>query len=553
MTRFLILVLLFSPFVQAGSLERMIGRMLVVGFDTPEINASSKVVDYIKRYDLGGVILFDRFYEDRNRSKNIQNPAQLQALTKALESYSNKPLLIALDQEGGKVERLKAREGFVHTPSANAIGSENEAKAAYDALSNMLHVNGINTNFAPVVDLAVNPKNRVIYQLGRSYGDNPLHVSRYADIFLHSMRQKGIIGALKHFPGHGSSLGDSHEGFVDITKTWSEIELEPYKKLIQKGAVQMIMSAHVFNAKLDPKYPATLSYKINIELLRNRMGYHGVIISDDMQMKAISANYSLKEAVTLAINSGVDMLLFGEQLGHEDFDALIRMIAAQVKSGAIKRERIIEANRRIEALHVSRRIIDKPIDFGSERIAMSYAYRKQHYGIEAPDIRIDPKIIVLHWTAVPTLERSFGYLKPQKLLSIRGDIADAGALNVSAHFMIDRDGTIYRLMPEYWMARHVIGLNNSSIGIENVGGEGNAKEDLTPEQVAANIALVRYLKSRYPDIEYLIGHHEYRRMESTPLWLEKDSGYRTEKSDPGLRFMRAVRSGVNDLNLKSAP
>ncbi|MEA2091363.1 MAG: peptidoglycan recognition family protein, partial [Campylobacterota bacterium] len=134
--------------------------------------------------------------------------------------------------------------------------------------------------------------------------------------------------------------------------------------------------------------------------------------------------------------------------------------------------------------------------------------------------------------------------------SDRGDIASAGALNVSAHFLVARDGKITQLMPDNWMARHVIGLNYSTIGIENVGGENNAKEDLTQAQVIANIKLVRYLKAKYPRIEYLIGHHEYRDMENNPLWLELDAGYRTVKADPGEKFMKSVRKEVKDLNLK---
>jgi len=198
-------------------------------------------------------------------------------------------------------------------------------------------------------------------------------------------------------------------------------------------------------------------------------------------------------------------------------------------------------------------IIDKPIDFGKERIEMTKAYIAKHYGKRVKDITITPKIIVLHWTAEMDFYRSFNRLKPQYLLTDRKDIAKASLLNVSAHFLIDRNGRIYRLMPENWMARHVIGLNYSAIGVENVGGKGNKKDDLTPAQHAANKRLVRYLKEKYPTIEYLIGHHEYRQMEHTPHWLEKDKGYRTIKHDPGEKFMREVRDAVKDLGLKAPP
>ena len=198
-------------------------------------------------------------------------------------------------------------------------------------------------------------------------------------------------------------------------------------------------------------------------------------------------------------------------------------------------------------------IIDKPIDFGSERIAMTKEYIKSHYGKTVNDITITPKIILLHWTAEMSFDKSFKRLQPQRLLTDRKDIAKASQLNVSAHFLVARDGTIYRLMPENWMARHVIGLNYSSIGIENIGGKDNKSEDLTPAQLKANIDLVYYLKAKYPSIEYMIGHHEYREMESTSLWLEKDKGYRTVKSDPGKKFMSDMRRAVKNLNLKSPP
>ncbi len=556
MVRLILLCWLFLGLLHAAeplSLEQKIGRMLVVGFEGEALESNATILEQIRRYRLGGVILFDREFEDRSRIKNIRDPQQLKALTAQLENAAYAPLLIAVDQEGGRVARLKESAGFIATPSAAQTATLGEANAtrAYGALAAMLEAEGINTDFAPVVDLAVNPQNHVIVALERSYGAQSDTVSSYAGIFLDALEDHGVLSVLKHFPGHGSSLGDSHEGFVDVTKTWSEKELEPYKTLIGEGRADMIMTAHVFNAHLDPKYPATLSKTVNSDLLRAQLGFRGVIISDDMQMKAISANYGLKESVTLAINAGVDLLLFGNQLEHISPEMLVRTIAAQVRSGAISMERIDEANARIEALHVKRSFHPLPLDFSQRRVALTRDYIKEHYGLSVDDIAIDPKVIVLHWTAMPTLKDAYERLKPELLVSERKDISGAGALNVSAHFLVDRDGTIYRLMPETLMARHVIGLNYSAVGIENVGGEGNIKEDLTEAQVKANVALVRYLKSRHPGIEYLIGHHEYRLMEKTPLWLERDSGYRTEKRDPGVRFMNAVREQVADLHLKA--
>ncbi len=551
----ILLFLLLGTVLSAYSeieIKSMISRMLVIGFEGENVDENSKIIKQIKKYNLGGVILFDRFYNDANRTKNIRSPKQLKILTQRLQQASKKPLIVAIDQEGGRVERLKESYGFVHTKSAMqmAKGSLKSAEKEYKKLADTLHVNGINCDFAPVVDLAINPKNYVIYKLERSYGADGKRVSEYAGVFIDALRDENIISVLKHFPGHGSSMGDSHKGFVDVSDTWSEKELEPYRILIGQNRADMIMTAHVFNSHLDPVHPATLSYSVNTKLLRNKLGFKGVIISDDLQMKAISEHYLLKEMLTLAINSGVDMLLFANQLAYQDLDSVINTIYHSIREGDIKISRILESNRRIEALDLKYIMKHKDIDFFENRIQMSREYIERHYALHVKDILIKPKAIVLHWTAVDNLNDSFKRLKPEKLFSDRKDIAKASALNVSAHFLIDRDGTIYQLMPDNYMARHTIGLNYSSIGIENVGGEDNTKEDLTQAQVRANIALIRHLKSKYPDIEYLLGHYEYRKMEKSELWLEKDKSYRTQKNDPGKSFMKAVRKGVEDLQLK---
>lgn len=195
-------------------------------------------------------------------------------------------------------------------------------------------------------------------------------------------------------------------------------------------------------------------------------------------------------------------------------------------------------------------IVDKPIIFDETRKELTLEYLKDHYGLEQDAPTIDPKMIVLHWTAIPTFEGSFDAFNTVKLPSWRPDIANASALNVSSHFLVDQDGTIYRLMPETTMARHVIGLNHIAIGIENVGGTDG--KPLTEAQLQSNIALVKYLASTY-DIEYLIGHYEYTSFEDQPLWLEKDDGYRTQKTDPGEDFMMKVRQATKNLDFKPIP
>ena len=191
------------------------------------------------------------------------------------------------------------------------------------------------------------------------------------------------------------------------------------------------------------------------------------------------------------------------------------------------------------------KIIDRPISFDEQRIKLTLEYLASHYGIIQKNPTILPRMVVVHWTAIPTMEQTFNTFNPSTLSNTRADIKSAGALNVSAQFLVDVDGTIYRLMPETTMARHVIGLNHCAIGIENVGPGANGK--LTPAQLESNVILINYLQKKYP-IKFVIGHYEYQDFVGHPLWLEKDVGYRTEKVDPGIEFMEALRKQIGRLN-----
>lgn len=194
-------------------------------------------------------------------------------------------------------------------------------------------------------------------------------------------------------------------------------------------------------------------------------------------------------------------------------------------------------------------IIDKPIKFDQQREHLTKEYLKDRYDITQETSAITPRMIVLHWTEIPTLNASFNAFDPITLPQ-RPELTAAGSLNVSAHFLVDQDGSIYRLMPETTMARHVIGLNHCAIGIENVGG--TQETPLTEAQIKSNIWLVQYLAKKYP-IEYLIGHYEYTNFEHTALWMEVDDGYRTQKTDPGIEFLNAVKKGTKKINFKATP
>ena len=198
----------------------------------------------------------------------------------------------------------------------------------------------------------------------------------------------------------------------------------------------------------------------------------------------------------------------------------------------------------------SKNIIDKPIVFDAERETLTLEYLSERYGLEQNTSTIVPRMIVLHWTAIPSFEGSYDVFNNSKIAGWRTYVQQTSGLNVSAHFLVDQEGTIYRLMPETTMARHVIGLNHCAIGIENVGGTEDTP--LTKAQLRSNIYLAKYLADKY-DIAYLIGHHEYTRFEGHDLWLEKDDGYRTEKTDPGPEFMRKVRKATKSLKFKPLP
>jgi len=336
-------------------LEKMVGQMLMVGFYGTEAPKNSPICKAIQRYDIGAVILFDVNPIDAKKPKNIVSKAQVKQLTAQLQACSPRhDLLIAVDQEGGKVQRLKAKYGFYgRYPAAADVAKMGVSKARriYTSMAQELRSVGINYDLAPVVDLALNPKNRVIYGLKRSYGSDPKRVAAYASVFIDAMHTQGVLTSLKHFPGHGSSLGDTHKGFVDVTSFWQTKELEPYRLLRNKA--DTVMVAHVFNRRIDAKYPATLSKKTVNGLLRRKLGFDGVVITDDLQMGAIAKKYSLEETLALAIEAGNDILLYGNQIDSKRIYSprlLVQTIVSLVHKGAISQQRIRDSYRRIREM-----------------------------------------------------------------------------------------------------------------------------------------------------------------------------------------------------------
>lgn len=330
-------------------LEQRLAQLLVVGFRGAELSAGDPIVRDLRAHRLGGVVLYDR------DGRNIRSPAQLRSLTATLAALSPTPLLIGIDQEGGRVARLKPRDGFPATVSAQTLGQLDDPAQtgrAAEAIARTLSTCGLNLNLAPVVDLNRQADNPVIGRLGRSFSADPLKVVRHAAAVVEAQQCRGIISTLKHFPGHGSAWTDSHTDLVDVTRTWSVEELIPYVRLIRAGYRDLIMTAHIRNARLDPRHPATLSWPTLTGLLRHRLRFRGAVISDDLQMDAIAEHYGPSEALVGALNAGVDLLLIANNRPYDPdrVPKTLAMLRQAVLDGRVHPARVNGACARIQAL-----------------------------------------------------------------------------------------------------------------------------------------------------------------------------------------------------------
>lgn len=331
--------------------------MLMVGFKGDSITPDNPVNGYLKDLGVGGIILFDvDLTGDRTLgSRNITTAERLTKLTSDLKKLAGGRVLIAADQEGGRVQRLKPRYGYSPLPSARKIGEidNRDTTIHYGKLmADELAAAGINVNLAPELDIHRDDC-PVIGELDRAYSSDVEKVAYHAGLTVDCLHDKGILAAVKHFPGHGSATSDSHYGLTDVTTTWTQEELIPFKRLIDNGQADLIMTAHIFNRQLDPDMPATLSHRVLTDLLRNQLGFKGIILSDDMYMQGIIDNYRIEDAVVDAINAGADMLIMGNNIttGFEaDRPARIAHIIVQaVKEGRIDPNRLVESNQRIDA------------------------------------------------------------------------------------------------------------------------------------------------------------------------------------------------------------
>ncbi len=339
-----------------NTLRQQIGQMLVLGFTGSVLSDAADIKECLSTEGLGGVILFDYDLLAKQPGKNLFNQGQIKNLINELQYCAQQnthslPLFIAIDYEGGAVDRLKYIDGCppTLTPQQLAVLPADALKLEAKKMASTLKSLGFNLNFAPVVDLNLNEKAGIIGKLKRSFSADPKHTAEIAAQFVQAFAELGIICCYKHFPGHGSANSDTHEGFVDVSESFQQIELQPYQYLIKNTNLPtMIMTAHVINKQLDNSgLPATLSKEILTNLLRKDLGFTGVIISDDLQMHAISNHYSIDEALELTINAGSDMIIVANQLASISPKELINKIEALVLKGAIKQSMIENAYKRI--------------------------------------------------------------------------------------------------------------------------------------------------------------------------------------------------------------
>ena len=341
-----------APSVANVPLRQRIARLLVVGFRGLRVAPDDWIAEAIAVDGLGGVILFDKDRVEARR--NIRTKQQVTNLVNDVRTLApTRELMVAIDQEGGLVTRLSPAYGFPAVASEAAIGAKSEAdvRAWADGLAATLADVGVNLNLAPVVDLNVNPKNPAIGALKRAFSADPAVVAMDAAIEIQAHRMAGVRTTLKHFPGLGSATSNTDFGVADVTATWTQSELDPYRTLLGQGLVDVIMAGHLVNGQIDPSAPASLSHGTVTDLLRNELGWDGLVITDDLQAGAITKAFGAEDAVALALDAGNDLLLFANQQVY-DPDIVTRtidLIEGFVTDGRIPEARIDRSYARVTA------------------------------------------------------------------------------------------------------------------------------------------------------------------------------------------------------------
>lgn len=308
------------------SKRSLVRQLLITGFDGFEAKAGSKIASLVKK-GVGGIILFDYDVQKGRFERNIRSVTQVRTLTDSLRAFAREAekeagfdgeLLIMTDEEGGLVSRLKPAYGFEKSLSELERGSlgEKEIYAQAGLIAGNLKKAGVNMNAAPCADIAF--PGAFIAKKERCFSDDAAKAAAACCLTAKAFLKNGILPVFKHFPGHGSALADTHEGMADISRTFEERELQPYIVGVQEGVMPAVMVGHLFHRGIDAEYPATLSFEVQTRLLRNKIGFQGVIVSDDIQMKALRDSYSLEEIVVRFFEAGGDLLLSGNNLMDEE-------------------------------------------------------------------------------------------------------------------------------------------------------------------------------------------------------------------------------------------
>ncbi len=342
-----------SSQITDAELRHRIAGLLIVGFRGSRLEQTPWLRTALRDGGLGGVVLFDRD-QPTGAQRNVLSPAQVRTLVGDLRAAAgDRGIIVSVDQEGGIVTRLGPAHGFPPVASEAEIGRGSVAATRTWAkgIGTTLSDAGINLNFAPVVDLDVNPRSPAIGALDRAFSADPDVVVQRATIEIEAHRAAGVRTTLKHFPGIGSSTTNTDFGVADVTKTWTRTELEPFRRLITAGEADLVMAGHVVNGQLDAHRPASLSKPTVTGILRGELGWTGPVVTDDLQAAAITRQFGRDEAVLLALEAGNDLLLFANQQVYDPrvVERVVGVVAAAVAAGRIPAARIDESWRRVQA------------------------------------------------------------------------------------------------------------------------------------------------------------------------------------------------------------
>ncbi|MEV6964612.1 glycoside hydrolase family 3 N-terminal domain-containing protein [Hamadaea sp. NPDC051192] len=337
-----------------AALRRKVASLLVVGFRGQSVSPDDWIVKAIREQHIGGVILFDTD-QLTGQPRNITSPDQVTKLVTTLREAAPGPLIVSIDQEGGRISRLNPGNGFPASQSQAQVGAINQAAhttAWAQGMVRSLTSVGVTMNYAPVVDLATNPNNPAIAKLGRSFSADPDVVVANATEEIKVHRASKIKTSIKHFPGFGSATGNTDFDVVDVTGTWKRSDLVPFQRLIAAGTADSVLVAHLLNRQLDPDKPMSLSRKAVNDLLRGDLGWTGPVVSDDMQAKGITAKYGTDEAFTLAVQAGVDLLVYANQQVYNPriVTEILDVAVNRVKRGDLTMAQIDAAVARVDTL-----------------------------------------------------------------------------------------------------------------------------------------------------------------------------------------------------------